>query len=31
MKHLVYAIRNEFVKKGKLIFSSEFGEYGHLF
>lgn len=30
MKHLVYAIRNEFVKKGKLIFSSEFGEYGHL-
>lgn len=30
MKHLVYAIRNEFTKKGKLIFSSEFGEYGHL-
>ena len=30
MKHLVYAIRNEYVKKGKLIFASEFGEYGHL-
>ena len=31
MKHLVYAIRNEFVKKGKLIFSTEFGNYSHYY
>lgn len=30
MKHLVAGIKNEFVKKGKPIFASDFGVYGYL-
>ncbi len=30
MRHLIYGIRNEFVKKGKPVFAADFGEYGYL-